>query len=208
MTRRRLTLKRIDPWSVLKFGFVANLAFLAISLLGLAIVWFFVQRLGLIDKVCTMASDLAFENCGVDGGNLFRAAFLLGLLGTVVQTGIWVFLAFLYNLIADLVGGLGFTYVDETGALTAGGHPRAEERDRSTAATAAEPKARQQRTSEPERSRVQPPPPSGWRSRSGSDEERMFDRDGTGATMPVSGHRDTGGASPSSGSRGEGPPPS
>ncbi|MBW3663201.1 MAG: DUF3566 domain-containing protein [Actinobacteria bacterium] len=123
MARRRLTLKRIDPWSVLKFGFVVNLALLAIFLLGFGTVWFFIQRLGLIDKACSIAEDLGFQNCGVNGGNLFRLMLLLGLLGTIIQTGLLVFFAFLHNLIADLTGGLGFTFVDESPAAPAKSAP-------------------------------------------------------------------------------------
>ncbi len=121
MIRRRMTLKRVDPWSVLKFGFVANLSLLAILLLGSAVVWFFVQRLELIGKVCEIATEMGFVECGVNGGNLFKMLFLLGLLGVVIQTGLVVFLAFLYNLIADLVGGLTFTFVDDTPGAAARG---------------------------------------------------------------------------------------
>lgn len=118
MVRRRMTLKRIDPWSILKFGFIANLALLAIALLGATVVWFFVRRLRLIDKVCEIALDVGFVDCGVNGGNLFRAMLLLGLLGVVVQTGLLVFFAFLFNLIADLVGGIGLSVLDDTPVST------------------------------------------------------------------------------------------
>ncbi len=198
MARRRLTLKRIDPWSVLKFGFVANLAFLAISLLGLAIVWFFVQRLGLIDKVCTMAQDLAFENCGVDGGNLFRATFLLGLLGTVVQTGVWVFLAFLYNLIADLVGGLSFTYLDESGMVSTGRRAKGSDGEASDGTAVERHETPHPTPAAPASRGAPPPPPSGWQA---ANEDRMFDRGGaeSGATTRVPGgseRSETGRSSP------------
>ena len=121
MVRRRLTLKRVDPWSVLKFGFVLNLALLAIWMLAAGVMWFFVQRLDLIDKVCSIATDMGFVECGINGGNLFRALFLLGLLSVVINTGLFVFLAFLHNLIADLVGGLQFGFDDETPGAAARG---------------------------------------------------------------------------------------
>lgn len=139
MVRRRLTLKRIDPWSMLKFGFVANLSLLAIWLLGAGVVWFFIQRLQLISKVCEIATEVGFVECGVNGGNLFRAVLLLGLLGVIIQTGLAVFLAFLYNLIADLVGGLTFSFVDDTPGAAA----RGESADSSRRATAAVPAATQ-----------------------------------------------------------------
>ncbi|MDX1620496.1 MAG: DUF3566 domain-containing protein [Nitriliruptorales bacterium] len=121
MVRRRLTLKRVDPWSVLKFGFVLNLALLAIWMLAAGVMWFFIQRLQLIDKVCSIATDMGFVECGINGGNLFRALFLLGLLGVVVNTGLFVFFAFLHNLISDLVGGLQFGFDDDTPGAAARG---------------------------------------------------------------------------------------
>lgn len=136
MVRRRLTLKRIDPWSVLKFGFVANLSLLAIWLLGGAVMWFFVRRLQLIEKVCSIATDVGFTSCGVNGGNLFRAVLLLGVLGVVILTGLVVFFAFLANLIAELTGGLSFTFADETagaagrGEVAAGSGRGADGRER------------------------------------------------------------------------------
>lgn len=114
MARRRLSVKRIDPWSMLKFGFIANIVFLVIFLMLLGVIWFIVDRLQLVDQVCGIATDVGFTECGINAPNLFRSAILLGLLWVVVQTAILVFLAFLYNLIADLTGGIGLTIVDDS----------------------------------------------------------------------------------------------
>lgn len=125
MVRRRLTLKRIDPWSVLKFGAVLNLAMLAIGLLIAYVIWFVIERLNLIDQLCGIATDVGFTQCGVNAGNLFRALVLLGLLWVVVQTAVLVFLSFLHNLIADLTGGLAVSVIDDTpGAAARGEAPR------------------------------------------------------------------------------------
>ncbi len=125
MVRRRLTIKRIDPWSVLKFGAVLNLAMLAIGLLVAYAMWFVIERLNLIDQVCGIATDVGFTQCGVNAGNLFRSLVLLGLLWVVVQTAVLVFLSFLHNLIADLTGGLAVSVIDDTpGAAARGETPR------------------------------------------------------------------------------------
>lgn len=113
MVRRRLTLRRIDPWSVLKFGAALNVCILAIGLLGFAVLWFFVSQLGLVDKACGVATTVGFQECGINGGNLFRALLLLGLLWVVVQTGLLVFFSFLVNLLSDLTGGLVVTVTDD-----------------------------------------------------------------------------------------------
>lgn len=130
MARRRMTVKRIDPWSVLKFGVVVNLAMLAIGLLVLGVVFFFIDRLRLIDQVCEIAFDVGFTACGLNIANLFRASALLGLLGVIVLTAVLVFLSFLHNLIADLTGGLTVTVIDDgppgvgrTSAATVGRAP-------------------------------------------------------------------------------------
>jgi hypothetical protein len=121
VVRRRLTLKRVDPWSVLKFGFVANLVLLAVFLLVAGVVWFIIERLALVEQACAIATDVGFTQCGVNFGNLFRALILLGLLWVVVQTAVLVFLSFLYNLIADLTGGLTVTMYDSTPGAAARG---------------------------------------------------------------------------------------
>jgi hypothetical protein len=114
VARRRLTIKHIDPWSVLKFGSVANLALLAIFLLFAGVAWFIIDRLGVVEQVCGIAIDVGFSRCGINAGNLFRALVLLGLLWVVVQSAVLVFLAFLHNLIADLTGGLVVGVVDDS----------------------------------------------------------------------------------------------
>jgi hypothetical protein len=114
VVRRRLTIKRLDPWSVLKFGFVANVVLLVMFLLAALVVWFIIDRLAIVDQICAIALDVGFTECGVNFSNLFRALLLLGLLWVVVQTAVLVFLSFLHNLLADLTGGLTITVNDHT----------------------------------------------------------------------------------------------
>lgn len=138
MIRRKLTLKRVDPWTVLKFGFVVNLVLLLVGLLAFWVIWVIIGRLGLIEQFCgsvgTIVLDL--QDCGLNGGNIFRTLLFLGVLGVIVQTGIFVLFAFLYNLIADLTGGLGFTYLDESSdAVAAGARSTTREQTRPEAAS-------------------------------------------------------------------------
>lgn len=113
MIRRRMTVKRLDPWSVLKFGAVANVVVFAILMLVAGVIWFIIDRLELVDQVCGIATDVGFTSCGVNATNLFSALGLLGAMGVIVQTAVLVFFAFLYNLIADLTGGLTIGIVDD-----------------------------------------------------------------------------------------------
>lgn len=113
MARRRLTVKHLDPWSVLKFSALANIAFTAIGFVGVMVAWTIVERLGIVEQICGIAIDIGFTQCGLSTNNLFRAGLTVGMLWVVVQTAVMVFMAFLYNLIADLTGGLSLIAVDE-----------------------------------------------------------------------------------------------
>jgi len=113
VARRRMTIKRLDPWSVLKFGAFASLVLYAVFLLVAGVVWFIIDRLQLVDQACDIALDVGFTSCGVNAGNLFQVLALLGGMWVIVQTAILVFLAFLYNLIADLTGGIVIGVVDD-----------------------------------------------------------------------------------------------
>ena len=128
MARRRLAIKRLDPWSVLKFGIVINVVLFLVFLVIAGVVWFIIDRLQLVDQACEIALDVGFTSCGVNPGNLFQVLALLGVMWVVVQTAVLVFLAFLYNLIADLTGGLVIGAVDDAPAGDVASRP-------STAAT-------------------------------------------------------------------------
>lgn len=152
MARRRMTLRRIDPWSVLKFGFVVNLCLLAMALLGFVVLWFAIRQLGVIDQLCQLATDIGFQECGVNGTNLFRVVLLFGVLAMIVQTGLMVFFAFLHNLIADLVGGVVVTVYEEGSAVRTRGFSAREatsgEVTRPRAAPAGEERARADQTTQ------------------------------------------------------------
>lgn len=118
MIRRRMTVKRIDPWSVLKLGLVINIATAAILMLTGVVVWSVIRRLEIIERVCEQGQNiLGFESCVVEGATILRNGFLMAGLGVVVFTGVMVFMAFLYNLIADLTGGIQVTMLDQSGDL-------------------------------------------------------------------------------------------
>lgn len=78
---------------------------LLIVLLVTAIVFGILKIFGVIGHLESLLSSLSFT-VTISGGVIFRWVFLLGLLGAFVSTAVAVFFAFLYNLIADVVGGI------------------------------------------------------------------------------------------------------
>ena len=120
MARRRMVLKRIDPFSVLTFGAVANLAVAAIGFVALTIISRVLLGSGLVAQICEIAADVGFLECGVEQGRVTSLLAVLAIVWAVVQTALLVLFAFLYNLIADLTGGIAVSMDVET---PSGGRP-------------------------------------------------------------------------------------
>ncbi len=90
---------------MLKFALLSYFCLLLIMLLGSAIIFALLKAFGVIGKIEELLSTFS-SSVKISGGAVFRWLFLFGLLGTIVATAVTVFLAFLYNLIADVVGGI------------------------------------------------------------------------------------------------------
>ncbi len=105
LRRGRLAIRKIDPWAVLKFSLVFYFCMLLIMLLGTAIIFATLKAFGVIDSFEKLLRDLDL-NVSITGGVIFRWFFLIGLLGTVIFSAVTTFMSFLYNLIADVVGGI------------------------------------------------------------------------------------------------------
>ncbi len=132
MARRRMVLRTIDPFSVLKFGGLANLAVAAIGVIAGTLLIRAFAAAGLVGEVCGIAEDVGFLTCELDAGRWARQLLLLGLVWAVVQTVLLVLLAVLHNLIAGITGGITVTMEVEGpvgrpagtgGAGAAGGAP-------------------------------------------------------------------------------------
>jgi len=98
--------RKIDPWSVLKFSLLFYFCLLLIMLLGSAIIFAILKGFGVIANIEKFMRDLSSSTFNISGGGIFRWLFLFGLLGAIVASAVTVFMAFLYNLIADVVGGI------------------------------------------------------------------------------------------------------
>jgi hypothetical protein len=113
--RVRRVIRKIDPWTVLKVSLVFNAVMALVTVLGLVVFWSVFVNAGIPERINDLALTIGLEN-GItfDGAVYFRIAILLGVIGTILMTGLFTLGAVVYNLISDLVGGVEFVVLEET----------------------------------------------------------------------------------------------
>lgn len=115
--RVRLTLSRIDPWSVMKFSFLAAIAVGISTVVAVALLWNMVDAIGLWDRMDSILRDL---NSGkpmpfmeyFEFTKMISYATVIAFLNVIIITALGTLLAFLYNIVAALLGGLKVTFTD------------------------------------------------------------------------------------------------
>ena len=112
---RRVTrvIREIDPWSAFKVGLAFHLVCYFVTLISLVLLWNVAQSTGTLDNVENFMESFGWETFRFDGSELFGNLWILGLLGVILGTGLWVLLATIFNLITDLVGGVRVTVLEE-----------------------------------------------------------------------------------------------
>jgi Transmembrane domain of unknown function (DUF3566) len=114
--RTRVVVRKVGPWSVLKFSLLFYLCVMLIVFFALMIIYWLLSAIGAIDSAGRLlgyvfATGSAGETKSVEikFGSVFGWLFLIGLANVLVWSLVNVFVAFLYNLISDVVGGVEVT---------------------------------------------------------------------------------------------------
>jgi hypothetical protein len=111
--RIKRTIKHVDPMSVLKVSLVYYAVFLILWLIFAAIVYWILNSIGVFDSIEKIANGFAFDvKLNITLFYIEKWAFLIGLTFLVIAAIVNVFLAFLYNVASDLVGGIDVTFVE------------------------------------------------------------------------------------------------
>jgi hypothetical protein len=112
---RRVTriIRDIDPWSVFKITLVFHFAVYLVVLISSVLLWNVAYATGTIDNVERFMESFGWETVTFNGGQLFHNLWVIGLLLVFLFTGLAVLGATVFNLIADLVGGVRVTVLEE-----------------------------------------------------------------------------------------------
>jgi hypothetical protein len=113
LRRVKRTVRHVDPFSVLKLSLFFYACFLVIWLVFVAIVYSILNSMGLFDAIEKFGRGLVlWEEVNITLGFVERWALLIGFVFGVVASLINVILSVLYNVGADLFGGLELTFVE------------------------------------------------------------------------------------------------
>ncbi|REF96359.1 transmembrane protein DUF3566 [Asanoa ferruginea] len=117
--RARLNVKRIDPWSVFKFSFAVSLVLFIVVIVATSVLYLALDAMGVFEKVNTSLGDLISASGGSEGSTfkitakgVIGTSALIGVVNVVLFTALATLGAFIYNVCADLVGGVELTLAE------------------------------------------------------------------------------------------------
>ncbi|WP_338043401.1 DUF3566 domain-containing protein [Nonomuraea lactucae] len=119
--KAHLVLRRIEPWSAMKFSFVVSLVCFVVLFVAVAVLYGVLSALGVFDSLVDLVNQLGKGEQGqqslpIDIASWFEPVRILGytaLIGAVnvvLITALATLGAVIYNVAADLVGGVEVTF--------------------------------------------------------------------------------------------------
>ena len=112
--RTRVVVRKVGPLSVLRFSLIFYFCVMLIVYFALMIIYWVLSAVGAIDSTERLLGQLfASDTVEIGFGRVFTWLFLTGLANVVLWSLVTVFVAFLYNLISDVVGGVEVTLAEK-----------------------------------------------------------------------------------------------
>lgn len=109
--RARLFVKRIDPWSVMKFSFAVSFVLFFVFVVATSVLYLALDSMSVFTSVNKAIAEVVGGNKDVKitAGVVIGASGAIGLVMVVLLTALATLGAFIYNVCADLVGGIEVT---------------------------------------------------------------------------------------------------
>lgn len=108
--RSRLIIRRFDPWTVLKFSGLLYLSMYFVVLVAGIVLWTIATATGVRGNIESFVGELiASDNFKFQAGQILRSSVYGGAVLVLVGSLANVTMAVLFNLISDVVGGIGIS---------------------------------------------------------------------------------------------------
>ena len=117
--RMSLSLTHVDAWSVAKVTFLLSVAGAIIQIVAAALIWLLLNVVGVFDQVTQIVSSTGLDAGGFNLADVFSLSTVLSvvtifsIVGVVLFTLLATILAWLYNVVSALVGGVHMTLGDD-----------------------------------------------------------------------------------------------
>jgi hypothetical protein len=116
--RVRLSISRIDPWSAMKLSFLLSVALGIMIVVAAALVWFVLDSMHVFADIEDLLVSIGSESFlqlmdYVKFDRVMSFATIVGVVDILLLTALGTIGAFLYNIVAALVGGLHMTLTDD-----------------------------------------------------------------------------------------------
>jgi hypothetical protein len=119
--KAHLVLRRIEPWSAMKFSFVVSLVCFVVLFVAVAVLYMVLNALGVFDSIIQIvnqftvpdgkASETSFDiSPWFEPVRILGYTALIGAVNVVLITALSTLGAVIYNVASDLVGGVEVTF--------------------------------------------------------------------------------------------------
>ena len=111
-----VVIRRLEPWSVLKFSLLFYFCMMLIVVFALIILYWALAVIGVLDSIAHLLSTAGFgspkSGFHFHAFWIFSRLLLMGVVGVIVWSFVNLFVALLYNLVSDVVGGVQITLTE------------------------------------------------------------------------------------------------
>jgi hypothetical protein len=120
--KARLRVARVDPWSVMKTVFLFSVSFGIMGWVATYLLWQVLLASGLFDALNNAVAEIMSSPSNTEGfriedylsaNKVLGVAAVLAVINTVITTALGTLGAFLYNLSANILGGLELTLAED-----------------------------------------------------------------------------------------------
>ncbi|MDO5701676.1 MAG: DUF3566 domain-containing protein [Bowdeniella nasicola] len=113
-------ISRVDPWSVMKLGFLLSIALGIMTVIAAAIAWLLLDSFHVFSSISEIVGEIdtsSGEFSKLIGylhfDKVISMATIVAIVNTILLTVLMTIGAFIYNIVAALVGGIHVTLEEE-----------------------------------------------------------------------------------------------
>jgi len=118
--RVRLTVARVDPWSMMKMSFLLSVAVGIALVVMVAVLWTILDSMGVFASVNKTIGEVLSDSSSafnlmdyIGLSRVLSLATVIAVVDVFLLTALSTLAAFLYNVCSSLVGGLHLTLTDD-----------------------------------------------------------------------------------------------